>query len=266
MKRKVVLFVFIYILLEGCSHTQVITPKAATEHNVSQISASELETDEFAEEYEDEKKEALSDPLRSYNEIMTSFNDGLFIYVLDPISQSYANILHRAIRTSLANFIHNLQFPIRFSNNLLQAKFKNTTEETERFLLNTTLGIGGLFDPASHYLNIQAHNEDFGQTLGFYGVGAGFHVVLPLLGPSNVRDIVGLGVDTFTSPLVYQPSLKRLRIPSNYLESIGMYGLQTINKNALNLGAYETLKKDAMDLYPFLRDFYEQKRLSDIEE
>jgi len=264
MRRKILLFVFVLIFLESCSTKKVVAPTLTIDTNTSQIS--DIETDEFSDEYEDEKKEAPLDPLRNYNEVMTSFNDSFFIYVLDPVSRFYANIFHHAIRTSLANVIHNLQFPMRFSNNLLQAKFKNTTEETERFLLNTTLGIGGLFDPASYYLNIQAHNEDFGQTLGFYGVGAGFHVVLPLLGPSNVRDFLGITMDGYISPLINIRGLENYKIPHNILESTGIYGLQIINKNSLNLGAYETLKKDAMDLYPFLRDFYEQKRLSDIQE
>ncbi|HFQ62251.1 MAG TPA: VacJ family lipoprotein, partial [Epsilonproteobacteria bacterium] len=170
------------------------------------------------------------------------------------------------IRESVSNAIHNIEFPIRFANNLLQGKFKNSADELGRFVFNSTIGLGGLFDPASSKLHIPAHNEDFGQTLGYYGVGSGFHVVLPFLGPSNVRDIVGLTADAYTSPLVYQKGLKRYKVPNNYGEGIAIYAGKIINKNSLHLGAYESLKKDAIDLYPFLRDIYEEKRISDIAE
>jgi len=162
--------------------------------------------------------------------------------------------------------MHNIKFPIRFTNNLLQGKIINASDELGRFIINSTVGVAGLFDPAYEYLHIGAHNEDFGQTLGFYGVGSGFHIVLPFLGPSNVRDLIGLTVDSYSSPLIYQNNLEKFRIPKNNLESLGIYGVETINKTSLNLGAYESIKKDAMDLYPFLRDAYEQKRISDIKE
>jgi phospholipid-binding lipoprotein MlaA len=197
---------------------------------------------------------------------MTTFNDKVYTHIFEPVSEGYATITPQPVRQSIANFFHNIQFPIRFVNNLLQGKFQNSSDELERFIINTTVGIGGLFDPATTFNNIPAHNEDFGQTLGHYGIGAGFHVVLPFLGPSNVRDIAGLTVDAYTSPLVYQKSLKKYKIPDNYVKSAGLYTFEKINKDSLHLGAYESLKKDAIDLYPFLRDIYEQKRLSDIKE
>lgn len=222
--------------------------------------------DEFDDEFDSGEEEEIIDPLSGYNRIMTSFNDGLFLYVLTPVAEAYNTVLPNTVRLGLSHFVHNLQFPIRFTNNLLQGKFVNASDELGRFLVNSTVGVVGLFDPANEYLHISAHNEDFGQTLGFYGVGAGFHIVLPLLGPSNVRDLLGFTVDGYTSPLIYQTSLTKYRLPSNTLESMGIYGLKTINKASLNLGAYESLKKDAIDLYPFLRDIYEQKRHSEIEE
>lgn len=271
MKLKSLLFVLVIILFQGCADKQNVKPhsqQSIDTHQTQKLSSigEEDDAETFDDEYEEEPAVVTTDPLSGYNRVMTSFNDTLFIYLFNPISEGYAYILPEAIRISLSHFIHNIQFPIRFTNNLLQGKFQNTSDELERFIVNTTVGIGGLFDPATVYLKIPAHNEDFGQTLGYYGLGAGYHVVLPFLGPSNIRDIIGLTVDGYTSPLIYVDELEKYKIPQNYLQSAGIYTLDIINKNALNLGSYESLKKDSIDLYPFLRDIYEQKRTADIAE
>ena len=271
MQVKSLLFILVLLLFQGCTHEQSVKPNTQLSIDINQTQAQssmgeEEDTDTFDDEYAEEPAITKIDPLSGYNRMMTSFNDTFFIYLFNPISEGYAYILPEAIRISLSHFVHNIQFPIRFTNNLLQGKFQNTSDELERFIVNSTVGIGGLFDPATLYMQIPAHNEDFGQTLGYYGFGAGYHVVLPFLGPSNIRDIIGLTADGYTSPLNYTSGLKKYKLPQNYLQSAGIYGLIMINKNALNLGAYESLKKDAIDLYPFLRDIYEQKRTADIAE
>jgi len=248
--------------MQGCTSKQVTIQKEQTTFTEN----IEEETDEFEDEYKSEQSKEILDPLSGYNRAMTTFNDKIFTYALNPLSKGYAYMTPEPVRQSLSNFLHNIQFPIRFTNNLLQGKFQNSSDELERFIVNTTAGVGGLFNPASTYMHIPAHNEDFGQTLGSYGVGTGFHIVLPFLGPSNVRDGLGLIAEGYLSPIIYQKGLKRYKIPENYAQSIGIYGFNILNKNALHLGVYESLKKDAIDLYPFLRDLYEQKRLSDIEE
>ena len=270
MKWIFILFSLSLFLFSGCtSKSDTLSLKSKpfikTDTSVNHIAQKEEVSDEFEEEFSTKETHAYSDPFSGYNRFMTSFNDKVFTYALNPFSKAYATVIPEPVRQSLSNAIVNIEFPIRFSNNLLQGKFKNSMDELGRFVLNSTLGVGGLFDVASSQLHIPAHNEDFGQTLGYYGVGAGFHVVLPFLGPSNVRDIVGLTADAYVSPLVYQKGLKKYKIPHNYLQSIGIYGFKMLNKNTLHLGAYESLKKDAIDLYPFLRDIYEQKRKEDIE-
>jgi len=271
MQRKSLLFILVLTLFQGCADKQNIKPNVQQSIDIAQMKEhssidEEDDTDTFDDEYTEEPAIAATDPLSGYNRIMTSFNDTLFIFLFNPISEGYAYVLPEAIRISLSHFVHNIQFPIRFTNNLLQGKFQNTSDEVERFIVNTTVGVGGLFDPATVYMQIPTHNEDFGQTLGYYGLGAGYHVVLPFLGPSNIRDIIGLTIDGYTSPLIYESELEKYKIPQDYLQSAGIYTLNVINKNALNLGAYESLKKDAIDLYPFLRDIYEQKRTADIAE
>lgn len=238
--------------------------KAKLEIKMDSHASRDEAKDEFEDEFSEDAEAIILDPLSGYNRFMTSFNDKVFTYALNPVSKGYAIITPEPVRESLANFIHNLQFPIRFVNNLLQGKFQNTSDELERFIVNSTVGLAGLFDPAASYMKIPAHNEDFGQTLGHYGIGAGFHIVLPFLGPSNVRDVIGLTADGYTSPLVYQNGLEKYKIPENYGQSIGIKGFEILNKNSLHIGVYESLKKDAIDLYPFLRDVYEQKRTADI--
>ena len=122
-------------------------------------------------------------------------------------------------------------------------------------------------DPATKELNMQAHKEDFGQTLGFYGVGEGFPIVLPFLGPSNLRDMVGIAGDSYVNPLsTTGDSDLRYKIPNNLAQEIGIQTFNVVNSTSLKLGQYESLKKDALDLYPFLRDIYTQARKKQIEE
>lgn len=232
--------------------------------------ANENNNDNFDEEFNSEfstKKEEIFDPLSGYNRLMTSFNDKVFINVLNPVAEGYAYVTPETIRIGINNFFENILFPVRFSNNLLQLKFKNSSEELGRFLINTLWGLGGFMDPATKELNMQTHKEDFGQTLGFYGVGEGFPIVLPFLGPSNLRDMVGIVGDSYISPLsTTGDSDLRYKIPNNLVQELGIQTFNVVNSTSLKLGQYESLRKDALDLYPFLRDIYSQARKKQIEE
>ena len=232
--------------------------------------ANENNNDNFDEEFNSEfstKKEEIFDPLSGYNRLMTSFNDKVFINVLNPVAEGYAYITPETMRIGINNFFENILFPVRFSNNLLQLKFKNSSEELGRFLVNTLWGLGGFMDPATKELNMKAHKEDFGQTLGFYGVGEGFPIVLPFLGPSNLRDMVGIVGDSYISPLsTTGDSDLRYKIPNNLVQELGIQTFNVVNSTSLRLGQYESLRKDALDLYPFLRDIYSQARKKQIEE
>ncbi len=273
MKFTIFILTLILLLLQGCS-TKEATLSLNNEQNISIVVSEntdkecvrcEEDTSEFEEEFSNKESEII-DPLSGYNRLMTSFNDKVILYALNPVSEAYAYIIPQPLRLGVSNFIHNIQFPIRFANNLLQLKFQNSSDELERFIINSTVGLGGLMDPAKNHMKtpIPAHNEDFGQTLGHYGIGPGFHIVLPFLGPSNVRDVVGITVDAYVSPLVNIRELVNYKIPDNTRQTIGIATFHIINKTSLHLGEYESLRKDAIDLYPFLRDTYEQKRISDI--
>ena len=230
--------------------------------------------DEFEDEFGDAEKEVF-DPLSGYNTVMTEFNDGFYVYFVDPVARGYRWVLPDGARRGVNRFFHNLFFPIRFVNNVLQLKAKNAGEEFLRFVLNSTIGIFGIWDPAKEWFDLEAHEEDFGQTLGFYGVGGGFHVVLPFLGPSNVRDMFSLYPDMQMDP-VYNVKNRPYNLPQNdgeylgysrkTLQSAQLTVLKTINRESLRIGQYANLKKDAIELYPFLRDVYEQNRAKLIKE
>ncbi len=215
--------------------------------------------DEFADEYQESKQSYLSDPLSGYNRYMTGVNDALYLKVFSPLARQYAYAVPEKGRIAVYNFFENLMFPIRFANNLLQLKIDNAFEEVGSFGINTTAGLFGLFDTAKERYGIGRNNEDLGQTLGYYGIGSGFHVVLPVLGPSNVRDIVGMVGDSFIDPTAYAEH-SAIAIPNSEGEELLLKFYKQTNAISLHLGEYENLRQDAIDLYPFLRDIYEQRR------
>jgi len=255
MKNSIYMLLLL-LLATGCaSKSNLNTPDT----NQSKIIQTD-EFDDFDNEFDDENKEVF-DPLEGYNRWMTSVNDKVYIYAFDPVSKGYAFVIPKPARVGISNVFDNLKFPIRFSNNLLQLKFDHSIKELGRFMINSTIGIFGLFDVAKAG-GVEAYPEDFGQTLGHYGVGSGFHIVLPFLGPSNLRDSVGFTVDSVIAPTT-NASLK-YQIPNNTEKALGLSSIYYINKNSLHPGEYENLKKDALDVYTFFRDSYEQKRNKEI--
>ncbi len=216
-----------------------------------------IQEDDFDDEFEDVMDTSVNDPLKGYNRFMTTVNDKLFVWFLKPISKGYNFIVPEPGRVAIARVFKNLMFPSRLVNNLLQLKIKDAGVESARFIVNTSIGVVGLWDPAGSWLKLQAHDEDFGQTLGHYGVGSGFHLVLPVLGPGNLRDTLGKVPDFFLNPVYY--------IDNNCIAA-GVSGFSTINDTSLNIEEYEGLKRDALDTYIFMRDAYEQNRKMQIRE
>lgn len=215
--------------------------------------ASDIFDDDFASEYTTPKPKL--DPLSGYNRAMTSFNDFTYINIIDPTARGYKTVVANEIRFVVANFFDNLLAPMRFLNNLLQGKIKNSGDELFRFVVNTTIGVGGFGDASTELFGAQKHPEDFGQTLGFYGVGSGFPIVLPIFGPSNIRDSVGFVGDYFSNPINY--------IDSRWV-SVGLGGYERINYTSLHVDDYNSIKKDSIDLYPYLQDLYEKHRQNEI--
>lgn len=255
---RIVLIVTLSLFFTAtCSHASMLDLPTSKEKPLSKQESFE---DEFSDEFDTAEEETF-DPLENYNRWMTSVNDTFYLQVFNPISKGYTYVIPKPARIGLSNAFDNIKFPIRFANNLLQLKFDSGAKELGRFVMNSTVGLLGFIDVAQ-IEGIAPQDEDFGQTLGYYGVGSGFHVVLPFWGPSNVRDALGLSVDILTSPL--NQGSTPYHIPETFAQSVVLTGAYYMNKNSLNLGKYENLKKDALDQYTFFRDSYEQMRTKKI--
>lgn len=231
----------------------------------SYMSYAEEVFDDFESEFSNSKIEKLFDPLSGYNEVMTGLNDFVYTGLVFPLARGYKSVVHENIRLGISNFFDNLAFPINFINNTFQLKLGNAVGELVRFSINSTFGLLGFFDPAHRNLNLQSHKEDFGQTLGYWGVGGGFHIVLPILGNSNLRDSLGLVVDKYIDPMSYW-SDRNYNVFSDTMSSISSTAFDITNRSSFEEQNYENLKKDAVELYPFFRELYEQNREKRIAE
>ncbi len=190
------------------------------------------------------------DPIEGINRKTHALNEGLDKYILRPIARGWTAITPALLRESLRNFDNNLRFPIVAINDILQWKWRAAGEETARFAINTTVGILGFRDPASG-MGLELQNEDLGQTLAVWGVPAGPYLVLPLYGPSNPRDAVGLAGDGFLSVYWYF---------APFYATLSYASLDVVNSRALADGDIENARKAALDFYVFLRDAYGQRR------
>ncbi len=221
---------------------------------------SEKESDLTAEEKEEEILR-IPDPLRSWNKAMYHFNDKLYFWVLKPVTVVYTYVAPEPIRILFNNFFDNLKAPARVVNHLLQRKMKAAGNEFVRFVFNSTAGLGGLADAAKELLHIQKSPADFGQTLGRSGIGHGFYLILPIFGPSSLRDGIGVAVDQFMYPLSY---LSFTNI--SFEASAGISAFETVNYTSFHIGDYEALKEAAIDPYISIRDAYFQNRKKAVEE
>lgn len=191
-----------------------------------------------------------NDPLSAYNKTMTQFNKNFYLYIARPVLQGYNFIIPQALRKSMSNFLSNLAAPLHFTGNLLQFKFKEANTELKRFAINTVYGFFGFIDAAS-ITHIPKYPADLGTVLAHWGVGSGFHVVLPILGPSNLRDALSLPVNWYLTPISY---LKSLTL------SFGTGAYAVGNELSLHLDTIDDIYKNTPNLYLFLRDGYELKR------
>lgn len=194
------------------------------------------------------------DPLEPFNRSVTKFNDAVDAAVLKPVATGYVNTVPSLVRTGVSNFFGNLGDAWSFVNNVLQAKPLEAAESFMRFNVNTFLGLGGILDVASE-MNIDRHKEDFGQTLGYWGVPAGPYLVLPLLGPSTLRDTLVLPVEA-NGNLIGGINDDPLRY--------GLTALQAVDIRANLLRAGKVLDEAALDKYTFQRDVFLQLRSGQV--
>ena len=170
---------------------------------------------------------------------------------MKPVAKGYNAVVPEKVRTSVNNFFENIATPVWFVNALLQGKIESAGIELARFGINTTLGLAGLLDTAKKQFNLESQRKDTGLTLGFFGIGEGIYIVWPFLGPSSLRDTIGIVGDGFLFPVNYIKPFKDA-------VSINAYGY--FNEVSLRIGDYENLKKSAIDPYIAVKDAYTQHR------
>jgi phospholipid-binding lipoprotein MlaA len=192
------------------------------------------------------------DPLEPMNRVIFNVNDALDRNVVRPVAQAYVNVVPRLVRTGVSNVFGNVSDAFSAINNLLQGKKEPFGSDLGRVLVNSTFGLGGIFDIAAE-ANIEKYNEDFGQTLGWWGLGAGPYLVLPILGSSNVRDATGLVAHGLIDP-VYQVT------PT--VNEYELVVLRALDTRAGLLGTDDLVQSAALDKYTFIRSAYTQRRRS----
>ncbi len=203
----------------------------------------------------------IADPLAPVNNIMFQFNDKLYFWGIKPAAQVYSHIVPEEFRFAIANVYDNLWAPSRILNNLFQLRLKAAGNELIRFVFNSFAGIGGMGDMAKEALGIKKQDADFGQTLGHYGIGHGLYLVLPVFGPSSVRDGIGLVADQYMHPLTY---VKTRNL--TFGEKVGIFAHEKVNDTSFKIGDYESFKEAAIDPYVSMRDAFVQNRQKFVEE
>lgn len=216
------------------------------------------------------------DPWEPLNTKIFEFNRQVDRWALKPVAQGYDAIIPNPIQIGISNFFYNLRFPPRFINNLAQGKLHGAGTEVGRFLLNSTIGLGGFVDVAK-YLNITTPEEDTGQTLGYYGVGPGPYLIVPFLPPFTLRDFIGYFGDIALNPINWMvfPIIEVDGIPSviahhnrttSSIAQIGGRVEEVLNERSLNLEKFQGVEEATLDLYTAVKNAYLQKRRNQIRE
>ncbi len=198
------------------------------------------------------------DPLEGFNRVMFGFNEMLDVLLLRPAAEFYTKVLPPPFQRGVRNFLRNLRSPIILANDLLQGEMDRAGVTVSRFLINSTLGIGGFSDQAGR-MGYYYHNEDFGQTFAVWGSGQGPYLVLPVLGPSNPRDLVGSVVEYLVDPVnIWANNTDRDWVPISRTVATG------VERRAAALELLDEAKKSSLDYYATIRSLYQQRRADEI--
>lgn len=248
---------FLIGFIGGCATTdsQDIAEENATPSAISPVpDASASDDDDFEPTvvaFRDYR-----DPLIGINRAMFAFNDVSYRYVLVPLGKGYTNAVPDPVQRGVGNFFYNIKAPIYFVNNLLQLKPRAAGTNVVRFGINTTVGLLGFFDPASHWFGIEKKDTNLAHTLSKYGAGYGFYMVLPLLGPSDLRSGTSVLVEGFLHPVSYIASDR---------DRILIQGFDYFQEFAPEAEGYQTLVEESDDPYIFMRNLYLQSIQRDAE-
>lgn len=240
--RLLVLFLLGFFVIATVNNTAVAETETATSSLIAQAQPSNDN----------------GDPLEPMNRVILDVNEFVQDLLLRPIAGIYTMILPEFLRDGISNALNNLNTPVVLINDILQFEPERAWTTTQRFFINSTLGVGGLMDVAKDF-GIEGHKEDLGQTFAVWGVPEGFYLVLPLFGPSNPRDAVGLALNSFLNPISYwADNTHREEIP------IAMAITSGVDQFSKVMDDLEKLKKTSIDYYAALRSIARQKREADI--
>jgi len=226
--RTIVTAILVGVLLTGCASTRTV-----------------------------EGPQDINDPFEPFNRVM--FNTTLVVdkVLLRPTAIVYRTVIPQPLRNGVRNFLNNLDSPVILTNDILQGEFARARVTLVRTVVNTTVGIGGLFDVADKW-GYPRHREDFGQTLATFGIGEGPYLFIPLFGPANPRDLLGYGTDIFFNPLTYVQWGDESYIP--YVR----YGVDLIDLRERNIETLDEIEQTSLDYYASVRSLYRQSRNNEI--
>ncbi|MCF8085735.1 MAG: VacJ family lipoprotein [Desulfohalobiaceae bacterium] len=227
--------------------------RAEQEDNGSGASAEDELLSELQQDYASQP--GVADPLEPYNRAVFRFNDGLYTYVLIPVSDGYKAVVPEPFRQGMDNVFYNVRFPGRMVNHLLQGRPLRSGQEIAGFVINTLFGFGGLLDPADSISWLSPPEKDTGTTLATWGVGQGVYIVWPVLGPSTLRSSAGMVGDYFLDPLLYLED-----------EQLGWWltGADNLNNLPSMMGRYQDMKDFGIEPYSSVKDGYIQYRRNKI--
>jgi len=241
------------LLLTGCSTTGRKQPAACAAvrggSDGKSVKAAEGELNEYS-------AGSVADPLEPLNRATFWINDGLYTVVLRPITKGYEFVIPKPVRTGIHNVFENVRFPVRFVNDTLQGNFKRAGLETGKFFVNSIAGVGGIGRPSDHIPALADVPEgDTGQTFAKWGIGHGIYIVLPVLGPSSLRDTVGLAGDYALNPVNWVSF-----VYGGYAWTIAIPSTNSLRVTHEQLGVYDSATKSALDKYLAVRSSYIQYR------
>jgi phospholipid-binding lipoprotein MlaA len=241
---------------QNTPNAEIVIRKEFPKENLSD-SAEDLEMPEFDlsdEPFSEEHPEypPIEDPYEGYNRFMQGVNDGIYDYMVEPVAIAYKDLFPEFFRLGIKNVFANAASPVSFVSSLLQGDLDKATRVIGRLVLNSTVGIGGLFDVAGDYYEVEPVNEDMEQVLGSYDVSSGPYLVLPFFGPSSPRNLVGKVFDSLLNPAFwFSPS---------FVVGAGITAEERVNSTSFIVDDYKELKENAVDPYISLRDFNHQYR------
>ena len=258
VKLRILIIIVLACTVSGCATSGNSAPSMQAA-SFTDDSAEAAINDDFDLLEEDFAEQAVkvADPLESLNRTMYHVNDTLYFWVVKPVSQAYTGVIPAPARLGIRNFFNNIMTPVRFINCLLQGKGESAGTEFRRFTINTTIGVLGFGDPALVQHGLEPVREDLGQTLVVYGLGDGFYIVWPLIGPSTARDSVGRIGDWFLNPVSYIEPTEA---------AIGISAVRYTNESSFYIGEYEAFKSMAIEPYVGMREAYIQYRHKQIQE